>query len=196
MHAGVSEADSDQKGLVPLPSDGADAAAGNPASSSDEDTSDEAFAARHAVFEAEEQQRFNSFAGKPVVSASNTSDLAHMYCMMFIGSIAHMLQAPPVGRNLFYLGCRWAVDGLTKILQSQLLLLSIVKLICLAQTEEEWYLLFMHGTVKVATQKQLVPGCLAAVFVRCSEIYTPYSMYSMKHVQSMARPVIWTVLPF
>lgn len=71
MHAGVSEADSEQKGLVPLPSDGADAAGGNPASSSDEDTSDEAFAARHAVFEAEEQQRFNSFAGKPVVSASN-----------------------------------------------------------------------------------------------------------------------------
>jgi len=32
--------------------------------SSDEDTSDEAFAARHAVLEAEEQQRFNSFAGE------------------------------------------------------------------------------------------------------------------------------------
>ena len=33
-------------------------------SSSDEDTSDEAFAARHAALEAEEQQRFNTLAGK------------------------------------------------------------------------------------------------------------------------------------
>lgn len=46
-----------------MPSDAA--AAGACASSSDEDTSDEAFAARHAGLEAEEQQRFNSFAGEP-----------------------------------------------------------------------------------------------------------------------------------
>ena len=37
-------------------------------SSSDEDISDEAFAARHAVLEAEEQQRFNSFAGEYITS--------------------------------------------------------------------------------------------------------------------------------
>ncbi len=47
-----------------MPSDAAAAAAGACASSSDEDTSDEAFAARHAGLEAEEQQRFNSFAGE------------------------------------------------------------------------------------------------------------------------------------
>lgn len=51
-----------------MPSDAAAAAAGGAsASSSDEDTSDEAFAARHAGLEAEEQQRFNSFAGEPAL---------------------------------------------------------------------------------------------------------------------------------
>ncbi len=51
-----------------MPSDdAAAAAAGACASSSDEDTSDEAFAARHAGLEAEEQQRFNSFAGEPAL---------------------------------------------------------------------------------------------------------------------------------
>lgn len=50
-----------------MPADAAAAAAGACASSSDEDTSDEAFAARHAGLEAEEQQRFNSFAGEPAL---------------------------------------------------------------------------------------------------------------------------------
>lgn len=60
----VSEADSELRDLVQMPSDAAAAAAGGAsASSSDEDTSDEAYAARHAGLEAEEQQRFNSFAG-------------------------------------------------------------------------------------------------------------------------------------
>ena len=40
---------------------------GRALNSSDEDTSDEAFAARHAALEAEEQQRFNSFAGECIV---------------------------------------------------------------------------------------------------------------------------------
>ena len=38
--------------------------------SSEEDTSDEAFAARHVALEAEEQQRFNSFAGELQASFS------------------------------------------------------------------------------------------------------------------------------
>ena len=58
--------DSDLQDLLTVPSgDAAAATANDPVVSSDEDTSDEAFAVRHAVLEAEEQQRFNSFAGKP-----------------------------------------------------------------------------------------------------------------------------------
>lgn len=65
--AGVSEADSDIRDLLQVPSGGAAAPADKVVSSSDEDTSDEAFAGRHSALEAEEQHRFNSFAGKYLV---------------------------------------------------------------------------------------------------------------------------------
>ena len=66
MLAGVSEADSEIRNLLHAPSGSAAVPADRVASSSDEDTSDEAFASRHGALEAEEQQRFNSFAGKSV----------------------------------------------------------------------------------------------------------------------------------
>ena len=50
-------------------------------SSSDEDTSDEAFAARHVALEAEEQQRFNSFAGEPPVLVENLYLLASAFAI-------------------------------------------------------------------------------------------------------------------
>ena len=63
---GLSEVESDLQDLLAVPSgSAAGAGADEREVSSDEDTSDEAFSARHAVLEAEEQQRFNSFAGKP-----------------------------------------------------------------------------------------------------------------------------------
>lgn len=60
----MSEADSDIKDLLHAPSSSGAAAKDKLVSSSDEDTSDEAFAGRHAALEAEEQQRFNTLAGK------------------------------------------------------------------------------------------------------------------------------------
>ena len=60
--AGLSEADADLHELLHVPS--GEAAAEQAVSSSEEDTSDEAFAARHAVLEAEERQKFNSYAGE------------------------------------------------------------------------------------------------------------------------------------
>ena len=62
--SGISEADSDIRNLLHAPSSSGAAAEDKMASSSDEDTSDEAFAGRHAALEAEEQQRFNTLAGK------------------------------------------------------------------------------------------------------------------------------------
>lgn len=59
----ISETDADLKDLVRATPGSAASADGMLESSSDEDTSDEAFAARHVALEAEEQQRFNSFAG-------------------------------------------------------------------------------------------------------------------------------------
>lgn len=60
--AGLSEADTDLQDLLHVPS--GEVAAEQAVSSSEEDTSDEAFAARHAVLEAEERQKFNSYAGE------------------------------------------------------------------------------------------------------------------------------------
>ena len=59
---GVSEADADLQDLVHMHS--GEGTAERAASSSEEDISDEAFAARHAVLEAEERQKFNSYAGE------------------------------------------------------------------------------------------------------------------------------------
>ena len=73
---GVSEADADLQDLLhalPASASMPEVEGDKLASSSDEDTSDEAFAARHAALEAEEQQRFNSFAGKDVKISSNQS---------------------------------------------------------------------------------------------------------------------------
>lgn len=65
LHAsGVSEADADITDLLRAPCGTAAAPADSMVSSSEEDTSDEAFAGRHAALEAEEQHRFNSFAGE------------------------------------------------------------------------------------------------------------------------------------
>jgi hypothetical protein len=82
VFAGVSEADSELRDLVRVPSDAAAAAAaaGAFASSSDEDTSDEAFAARHAGLEAEEQQRFNSFAGEPALALCLLASWLDVHC--------------------------------------------------------------------------------------------------------------------
>lgn len=62
MFTGLAEAALDLQDLVHVPS--GQAAAEQAVSSSEEDTSDEAFAARHAVLEAEERQKFNSYAGE------------------------------------------------------------------------------------------------------------------------------------
>ncbi|KAL3146630.1 hypothetical protein ABBQ32_000861 [Trebouxia sp. C0010 RCD-2024] len=59
----MSEADADITDLLRASCGIAAASADSMVSSSDEDTSDEAFAGRHAALEAEEQHRFNSFAG-------------------------------------------------------------------------------------------------------------------------------------
>lgn len=59
---GLSEADADLRDLVHMPPASVMAELG--VSSSDEDSSDEAFAARHAVLEAEERAKFNSYAGE------------------------------------------------------------------------------------------------------------------------------------
>ncbi|DBA85626.1 TPA: hypothetical protein ACH3X1_005203 [Trebouxia sp. C0004] len=79
----VSEADSELRDLVRVPSDAA-AAAGASASSSDEDTSDEAFAARHAGLEAEEQHRFNSFAGEPAIALCLSASWLDVYCSCWV----------------------------------------------------------------------------------------------------------------
>lgn len=68
--AGISEADSDIRDLLHAPSGSAVAPKDRMVSSSDEDTSDEAFAGRHAALEAEEQQRFNTLAGENQISSS------------------------------------------------------------------------------------------------------------------------------
>lgn len=60
--AGLSKADADLQDLLHVPA--GEVAAEQAVSSSEEDTSDEAFAARHAVLEAEERQKFNSYAGE------------------------------------------------------------------------------------------------------------------------------------
>ena len=62
--AGIAEAHSDIRDLLHAPCGSGAAAEDRMVSSSDEDTSDEAFAGRHALLEAEEQQRFNTLAGK------------------------------------------------------------------------------------------------------------------------------------
>ena len=62
--SGISEADSDIRDLLHAPSGSGVAADNKMMGSSDEDTSDEAFAGRHAALEAEEQQRFNTLAGR------------------------------------------------------------------------------------------------------------------------------------
>ncbi len=67
-----------------MPSDAAAAAAGACASSSDEDTSDEAFAARHAGLEAEEQQRFNSFAGEPAFALGLSASWLDAHCSHWV----------------------------------------------------------------------------------------------------------------
>lgn len=69
----MSEADADITDLLRASCGIAAASADSMVSSSDEDTSDEAFAGRHAALEAEEQHRFNSFAGKRVLSSIRVS---------------------------------------------------------------------------------------------------------------------------
>lgn len=77
-----------------MPSDAAAAAAaGASATSSDEDTSDEAFAARHAGLEAEEQQRFNSFAGEPAFALC--CQLLGWMCVAVVG----IAEFPAASRN-------------------------------------------------------------------------------------------------
>ena len=103
MLAGVSEADSEIRDLLHAPSGSAPVPADRMLSSSDEDTSDEAFAGRHAALEAEEQHRFNSFAGNslPLFIAVDPYSCAVEWCKEMLLSGPHSMYVHWQTRNAF-----------------------------------------------------------------------------------------------